>query len=596
MSNDTLGVGSGPTGLPQDSGNGWDTDQSYGDWYGGHEIGHLHGRSHPGFVRGAPNGQGCVMGTQDDSSVDGSFPNANGSIADPGWDAGDAGLGITAKILPPYSTANVNGWTDVMTYCNYEWISAYTYTGILGRIDPDVRRDAKFADDADVATEALLVSGTMNLTRDTVELLPFLRLADAPLSERPPASAFSIDLLDEHGVLVARYPFAPALDSELPDGADVTAVLAEVVPFDPRTRTIVVAKNGTALATRAVSAHAPRVQLLAPNGGETLEGSSALVTWAGADADGDALRYTLLYSTDAGATWFPVAVGLTATQHRLTLDTLPGSTQVRLRVIATDGVNTSIDDSDGLVVVPPKAPEVRIIAPATAAPLSTRQTIVFAGDAFDREDGDLDDAALRWLSDRQGVLGSGRSIAVSGLQPGRHLVSLEATDSDGQRGTAQMEIEVFAEPARALITASRTVVNGTVVALDAGASSGVGALSYRWAMATKPAGSDAALLVNGAGALLPTDAVGRYDVLLIVTDTLGQISIARAGISGIPPCAGDCNGDATVSVDELLTAMRSALGALSPSACDGLDTDGNDAITIDELITAVNHRARSCPQ
>lgn len=595
LSNDTLGVGSGPTGLPNDTGNGWDSDQSYGDWYGGHEIGHLHGRDHPGFVLGPPSGQGCVSGKQDDSSVDGSFPNANGSIADPGWDAGDAGLGIAAQILPPYSTANVNGWTDVMTYCNYEWISAYTYSGILARIDPDVRRDAKFAGAAGVVADALVISGTMNLSRDTVELLPFLRLDDAPLSERPSASAFSIDLLDDQGLLLVRYPFAPALDSELPSGADVTAVLAEVVPFDPLTRTIVIAKNGVALALRAVSEHAPSVQLLAPNGGETLQGSSTVVTWTGADADGDALRYTLLYSTDAGTTWFPVAVDLAASQHTLALETLPGSTQVRLRVIATDGVNTSIDDGDGVVVVPPKTPEVRIVAPAIGAPFSTRQTIVFVGDAFDREDGDLDDAALGWLSDRQGGLGSGRSIAVSGLQPGHHVISLEATDSDGLRGGAQLEIEVVADAARALISAPRAVVHGTVAELEAGASAGVGVLSYRWAIASKPAGSDASLTVNGMAARLQTDSIGRYEIMLIVTDAHGQIAIARAGISAIPPCAGDCNRDAMVSVEELLGAMRSALGVQVSSPCDGLDVDGNAAITIDELITVVNHRARGCP-
>jgi hypothetical protein len=39
-------VGSGPTGPGTW---GWDTDGSYGDWYGGHELGHTYGRRHPGF-------------------------------------------------------------------------------------------------------------------------------------------------------------------------------------------------------------------------------------------------------------------------------------------------------------------------------------------------------------------------------------------------------------------------------------------------------------------------------------------------------------------------------------------------------------------
>ena len=40
----------GPTGIPGDTtslGSGWDVDNSYGDWYMGHEVGHTLGRAHP---------------------------------------------------------------------------------------------------------------------------------------------------------------------------------------------------------------------------------------------------------------------------------------------------------------------------------------------------------------------------------------------------------------------------------------------------------------------------------------------------------------------------------------------------------------------
>ena len=38
--------GSGPAGPGTF---GWDNDGAYTDWYGGHEIGHMYGRKHPGF-------------------------------------------------------------------------------------------------------------------------------------------------------------------------------------------------------------------------------------------------------------------------------------------------------------------------------------------------------------------------------------------------------------------------------------------------------------------------------------------------------------------------------------------------------------------
>ena len=45
-----------------------------------------------------------------------------------------------------------------------------------------------------------------------------------------------------------------------------------------------------------------------PNGGEVLSDPSATFTWTAADPDGDALSYTLEYSTDNGTTWETLAI------------------------------------------------------------------------------------------------------------------------------------------------------------------------------------------------------------------------------------------------------------------------------------------------
>ena len=63
--------------------------------------------------------------------------------------------------------------------------------------------------------------------------------------------------------------------------------------------------------------------------------------------------------------------------------------------------------------------------------LSPGALIVFQGSATDMEDGTLPDEALAWSSDRQGVLGTGPSLPMNTLQPGRHVITLTATDSKG---------------------------------------------------------------------------------------------------------------------------------------------------------------------
>jgi hypothetical protein len=110
-------VASGPTG-PNTW--GWDFDGSYGDWYGGHELGHTFGRLHPGF---------CGE-SQDDLK---GYPFPKGELADAdgsfvGFDVGDPVLALPMTALPGQT------WTDVMTYCNREWLSPYTYRGILDRL------------------------------------------------------------------------------------------------------------------------------------------------------------------------------------------------------------------------------------------------------------------------------------------------------------------------------------------------------------------------------------------------------------------------------------------------------------------------------
>jgi glucose/arabinose dehydrogenase len=61
-----------------------------------------------------------------------------------------------------------------------------------------------------------------------------------------------------------------------------------------------------------------------------------------------------------------------------------------------------------------------------------------------------------------------------------------------------------------------------------------------------------------------------------------------------PACDGDCNGDGTVTIDELLLAVNAALADAPPSACAAADRDGNGTISVDELIAAVDRALHGC--
>ena len=71
--------------------------------------------------------------------------------------------------------------------------------------------------------------------------------------------------------------------------------------------------------------------------------------------------------------------------------------------------------------------------------------VFLSGMTLDAEDGPLPPESLSWSSDRDGYLGSGDELLVATLSPGHHVITLTATDSDGQAGTASVEILVFRE-------------------------------------------------------------------------------------------------------------------------------------------------------
>ena len=59
-------------------------------------------------------------------------------------------------------------------------------------------------------------------------------------------------------------------------------------------------------------------------------------------------------------------------------------------------------------------------------------------------------------------------------------------------------------------------------------------------------------------------------------------------------CAGDCNHDDRVTVEELVLGVNMTLGALPADRCPDLDPGGDGNVTVDELIAAVNNVLAGC--
>lgn len=95
------------------------------------------------------------------------------------------------------------------------------------------------------------------------------------------------------------------------------------------------------------------------------------------------------------------------------------------------------------------------------------------------------------------------------------------------------------------------------------------------------------------GRSLGMDLHSRRPLGLITACTVAILLAARPAAA--QECFGDCDGDAAVTVDEILVGVQIALGNRALGDCANLDSDGNWIVTVDELILALNHALTGCP-
>ncbi|MGV8041198.1 MAG: hypothetical protein AB2L07_14360 [Thermoanaerobaculaceae bacterium] len=411
------------------------TAPGYGHWILLHELAHTFGRLHAG----------CRSGEGD---RDPSWPEAKYGRCQIGvWHPrGDFGADLKLNIALPYSHA------DLMSYAMLPygsprrpmWVSEHTYRGLFDKLkvtEPPKRPAEVQAN----AQEVLLVRGSINLAAGTGTIDGAFRTAEPGISAGDGVGPFTLALVSGAGATLASQAFSPT-NPHL-DPATDEASFVESMPYVAGATRLALSHGGSTLASRTVSAHSPTVAITYPNGGETLSGT-ATVRWTAADTDGDPLTYAVQYSHDAGSTWRAVATDLGSQTFDLDTALVPGGTACLVRVLASDGFNTAQDASDAPFAVGRKGPEAHIASPADGSELPAGAPLVLRGLGLDAEDGALSGAALAWRDDVSGALGTGNELLLSaGLALGQHTITLTATDSHGQTGTATAGVRVVAATA-----------------------------------------------------------------------------------------------------------------------------------------------------
>ena len=444
---------SGPTGTNTW---GWDFDGSYGDWYTAHELGHAYSRGHANFC---------------DAAGGPAYPYTDGRIS-PALSGNSAIYGFDISTRAIYGP----NWKDVMTYCDNQWISDFTYEGIMTYFQSNPVA-ASLADRRLVEqVDRLLVMGSIDPVKQEVILNPLFVIPNAGDVDPRVPGPYAIVLRNAAGSVLARYPFTPEETHGGPTrpGAPQQEreiellAISELVPYVAGTvRVDIEGPGGALLKSVTAGANPPSVTVTSPNGGEVLAGNTITVTWTASDPDGDPLTFNVQYSPDNGASWEMVAqnvVGNNAALDAVNVIRSNGA-QGLFRVWASDGIHTASDTSNRPFTVPNRVPTVQIVAPSGPTTIAISQTLNLEGAAYDIDTGTMADGQLRWSSNRDGVLGNGAQLSIASLSEGVHTITFRADDGEGSVATASVQVTV-SDPTRLPAVADALQAGPAVIFLD----------------------------------------------------------------------------------------------------------------------------------
>lgn len=286
------------------------------------------------------------------------------------------------------------------------------------------------------ATRYLTITGVLH-PDNRLDLEPgFLTTEDAYAVEEPD-SALVAEMADADGKVLLRFRLSygfPCTDG----AAFADRLVMSKVPFPRATRLIRFVLDGIVIHELEVAREAPAVRLdWEPSDG--IEGIRP-VRWQGEHPEGHELQYLLSYSADDGKTWQPLSLPVGETDQEVDFDRLAGGDRCRLRVLATDGVNTTeaVSEPFNRPVQPCYA---MIVEPENGTAYARDDPVRLRGQGWYLEEREPEFDQLDWMSSVDGPLGQGAILWVSGLSPGAHTITLTA-GREGRTGTTTVTIQI----------------------------------------------------------------------------------------------------------------------------------------------------------
>lgn len=376
-----------------------------------HEVGHLYQCRH--------------VGVPGDPSNDPLYPNYGGSKTSIGE------VGIDTGTSPP-TLYDPSGSDDIMSYGNNQWISPYTYQNILERrslhasapIDPRRLRPV-------LVLDFRLYREVQGVSHVSVRFAARIQAA-GPAPTPPPraVSPISMDLLDANKRILATHHCTWAAahgmgkcgcgcaGTDVPLEREPWLDFQEVVEWPAEdVRSITFHRGGEPLHRMEIG-EAPTVSVEGPE-----LNHSDLVATIRTHHPREAVAVLVLFSSDDGASWLPVAMDPPNGQLKIPIDRLPGGENCFFRAIATAELQSASADS-GHFRLPQRRQRLILNLPNAECPVRPGP-VTLTAHVDTRGLGAIDPMEVRWVSNLDGELGFGFVLNTQ-LSPGRHELTVTA--------------------------------------------------------------------------------------------------------------------------------------------------------------------------
>jgi hypothetical protein len=373
-------------------------------------------------------------------------PDDRGDIQGIGLDRSSE-TGGTYNIIAPGAPNQLTEVVDFMSYCigpgdSNAWISVRNWNSWGGLFPNGLIPCDLITGCASVTINEQPASPNQETLRVAASVDPsgkaaILRVAPgdgkriATGSNTTDRLGYTLVVRDSAGHIVSKTPVSPvASDGWLYFNAEVLASNAARVEVE---------HNGSVVASRDRSAHAPTITLLNPTPGTQLSGTLAnLVKWQAQDADGDPLSVRVEYSVDDGKNYRVLTAGVSGNQTFLPSALFSRSERARIRVRVNDGFNEAIAVS-GLLKAPGSPPVVHILEPVPGSHYRNDVSLSFVGKAYDDAGNPIPPDSLKWY-DGDRALGHGGQFFAFDREPGRRTIRLIARDQDRE---AAASVDVY---------------------------------------------------------------------------------------------------------------------------------------------------------